>query len=362
LESIPADITDRLALIEGALKEETNKRNLLEKMLQQAEIKVRKSKKWIKAMAEEHTATTNKIHVELEQETNKRLKAEQEWQTIKKDYEIQRSQFEHLQEQGMADLTMMNEQLQRELRDIQQAEEAIRHNRARLRAQYKSIPIPTYSWQRAGDDFILVDYNDAVEQISKGKIFELMGTTASEAFKSQPEILEDLARCFNEKITIKREAPYELTRKNEGRFFISTYNFVPPNLVMVYVQDITAQKQTEQALLTSEEQIALNCRLSPDGKLTFVNDAYCWYFNQTREQVIGKFVPFVFEEDMEKVHAHFAALNDESNPVGAIEFRVIKPDGTLRWQQWITLPVFDQQNGLVEIQAVGRDITRRRQS
>jgi len=40
----------------------------------------------------------------------------------------------------------------------------------RFLAYYKSIPIPAYSWQRQGDDFVLVDYNKSAEVITKGKI------------------------------------------------------------------------------------------------------------------------------------------------------------------------------------------------
>jgi PAS domain S-box-containing protein len=92
-----------------------------------------------------------------------------------------------------------------------------------------------------------------------------------------------------------------------------------------------------------------------------VNDAYCWYFNTERADLMGRFMPFVYVDDLQKVRAHFASLRSEDNPVGAIEYRVRRPDDSVRWQQWITLPMFDKLGNLVEIQAIGRDITRRKE-
>lgn len=40
-------------------------------------------------------------------------------------------------------------------------EQALRESEEKLRAQYDNIPIPTYTWQRIGDGFRLVDYNKA---------------------------------------------------------------------------------------------------------------------------------------------------------------------------------------------------------
>jgi len=357
----PKMVNARLFEAKKLLQQEIAKRKRAEKLHYEAAEKVKESSKWLKAMAQDHTNTLKNVQHQAEQEKKAREKAEGALAELKQEMSHPQDNPNQGEEGDLEALNRMNEQLQRELAQLQHAEKAIRQNRARLKAQYKGIPIPAYSWQRAGDDFILVDYNDAAEQASNGRIYDLMGTTASEAFKDRPQILTDFAKCFETKRTVKREAPYQLLSTKKGTYFVSTYNFVPPNLVVVYIQDITAQKQTEDALQRSEEQISLHCRLSPNGELTFVNDAYCWYFNQEREQVMGQFMPFVHEDDLKRVQTHLAALDNETNPVGAIEFRMVKPNGILRWQQWITLPIFDEQGRLVEIQGVGRDITRRKQ-
>jgi|GEM_PF-2015938 len=262
--------------------------------------------------------------------------------------------------EGTPQLTKKLEELKQELAKHERAAKTLRQNRARLKAQYNGIPIPTYSWQRVGDDFVLVDYNNAAEKSTNGRIVDFMGKPVGEVFKERREVLADFFRCFNEKRTIRRESHYQLLTADETKYFVTTYNFVPPNLVVVYIEDITEHKQIENLLRRGEEQVDLICRLSPQATLTYVNDAYCWYFNQSREKLIGKPTSFVHKDDQQQVKMHLASLRTE-NPVGTVEYRIVKPNGDVRWQQWIHQTTFDDQGRLVEIQAVGRDITSRKE-
>jgi PAS domain S-box-containing protein len=127
-------------------------------------------------------------------------------------------------------------------------------------------------------------------------------------------------------------------------------------------------KQSEEAIRESEtryravveDQTELICRFLPDGKLTFVNNAYCSYFGKKREELIGhKFVTLIPEEDRERVEKTIASINQE-NPVLTHEHRVLNPNGEVTWQQWTNRAIFDAEGHFMEFQAVGRDITRRR--
>jgi PAS domain S-box-containing protein len=128
--------------------------------------------------------------------------------------------------------------------------------------------------------------------------------------------------------------------------------------------DITERKQVEQALRESEEryraivedQTELIARFQPDGTLTFVNEAYCRYFGQAREALIGNcYEPVIFAEDREAIAQFLNSLCLE-NPVGTIEHRVVVA-GEIRWMQWINRTIFDEQGRFVEFQSVGRDIS-----
>ena len=111
-----------------------------------------------------------------------------------------------------------------------------------------------------------------------------------------------------------------------------------------------------------EHQAEFICRWLPGGQITFVNDAYCRYFDKRLEELVGhSFMPLIPPEDQPRVAAHFALLTPQS-PVATHEHRVIAPDGRTRWMQWTNRAVFDSAGRLAEYQAVGRDVTERVQA
>jgi PAS domain S-box-containing protein len=108
-----------------------------------------------------------------------------------------------------------------------------------------------------------------------------------------------------------------------------------------------------------EDQTDLICRYLPDGTLTFVNGAYCRMLGTTAETLIGQsFFEYVPEEDHERIRRVLSLLTPD-NPMLVAEHHVVRPEGE-SWKQWTRQAIFDEQGQLVEIQAIGRDITRQR--
>ncbi len=118
----------------------------------------------------------------------------------------------------------------------------------RFKALFKNIPIPTYAWQKVQRNLILIDYNLAAEEITKGQIKRFMGTKASELYMDNPEIIDDLNRCANERVNFSKEMEYNMISTGENKFLNVNYGFVPPNLVLVHTEDITERKLIEQKL------------------------------------------------------------------------------------------------------------------
>lgn len=131
-------------------------------------------------------------------------------------------------------------------------------------------------------------------------------------------------------------------------------------------EDITDRKRAEEALRESEEkyrtvveaQTDLICRYTSDWKLTFVNEAYCRYFNKRQEDLIGRsFMQLLPEEHRKMVADNISLLFDSEKKEMKHEHKVISGTGEIRWQQWINRAIFDDQNHIIEFQSVGRDIT-----
>lgn len=140
-------------------------------------------------------------------------------------------------------------------------------------------------------------------------------------------------------------------------------------LVLGIDRDITARKLIEKRLQQSEaryrtvveNQTEFIVRWKTDGTRTFVNDAYCRYFGVTQEEALGKdFLILVHEEDRQAVAAKTSRLLSGASSLETDIHRVIRPDGTICWNEWTDQAIYDENGQLIEFQAVGRDITERK--
>ncbi len=138
--------------------------------------------------------------------------------------------------------------------------------------------------------------------------------------------------------------------------------------VAINTRDISASEKTLQALRNSErrykaileDQTELICRYLPDGRLSYVNEAYARYFGKNRQELINRnFIPHIPEDDLATVKEHTSSLTPEK-PVTTFEHRIIMESGGIRWQQWTHRAIFDTTGQLTEYQAVGRDVTKRK--
>ncbi|MGC9524740.1 MAG: CBS domain-containing protein, partial [Limnospira sp.] len=106
----------------------------------------------------------------------------------------------------------------------------------------------------------------------------------------------------------------------------------------------------------------LICCYRPEGILTYVNRAYCEYFRQPPEALLGRnLLSLIPEGDRERVRGHIATLA-ETGGILTVEHQVVAPDGSRRWQEWSSRAVTDAGGRVTEIQAIGRDMTDRKQA
>ncbi|MEO0534024.1 MAG: PAS domain S-box protein [Cyanobacteria bacterium P01_A01_bin.123] len=191
-----------------------------------------------------------------------------------------------------------------------------------------------------------------------------------------PEDLPKVLDCFNRHVQSRGKVPFasevRYRHKDSSTVWVLCSGQViewdqagnPLRMVGCHI-DISQHKETEIALEASRayyqgiiaDQTELICRFLPNGTLTFVNDAYCQFFQKTPEDLLGQsFTPLIPNEDQDIPLQTFRSLS-VNNPVATCEHRVIAPDGKIRWQQWSDRALFDPGGNFIEFQAVGRDIT-----
>lgn len=115
-------------------------------------------------------------------------------------------------------------------------------------------PVYALTWQDIGEDFVLIGHNTALEHATGGKINEYTGKRASEIFSRDREVLDGLRRCYAEKRVLKHEMFLRAFTSLSNTFVAITYTYVPPNLVITYVDDITERQLEFQNILENLER------------------------------------------------------------------------------------------------------------
>lgn len=101
------------------------------------------------------------------------------------------------------------------------------------------------------------------------------------------------------------------------------------------------------------------CRFSPDGTLTYVNEVVCRLFGKTSKELIGRrWQSVVVPAEPQMIEDKLQVLSPQ-NPVVVIETRVQDGQLRMRWMQFVNRGLFNEADGLIEIQSVGRDISER---
>ena len=109
-----------------------------------------------------------------------------------------------------------------------QAEARLRESEQRARALFQNMPLPSYYWRRSGENFVLVDCNAAADAVTNGNARKTLGTTLTALYPDRPDIVEDISRCFTEKVTIKREMAYSFSSTEQDKVSGGHIRFCPP--------------------------------------------------------------------------------------------------------------------------------------
>ncbi len=255
--------------------------------------------------------------------------------------------------------------LTEDISDRKKAELEIQRGREQSRAQYQGIPVPTYTWQMHDEELILIDYNDAAYEITKGGIAELIGITLTGLYGEEEEIVQDIHRCFNERTTFSREMDYEFRTTGEKRILNVSYVYVPPDLVVVHTDDVTDRRRAEEGLKESEERFRTIAQATPISIAVFeAKNNTIVYANRALSDLLGYRPDELHGMNAGELYFNpddrnlILALLDENGTVDNYEIRAKKSDGGIVWGLLSIRPItFDGKPSLF---ATFVDITDRR--
>jgi PAS domain S-box-containing protein len=159
-------------------------------------------------------------------------------------------------------------------------------------------------------------------------------------------------------------APYgEFVYKSVAMPRVTVFLLLAALLVSIHILVRRSEKRDRQAYLRLiMDQTEFVCRCTPNGRLIYVNEVFCTYFNKTASELIGSiWFPGMWQSRLLEVRHKLDTLSPQ-NPTVRIEDRILTSEGSPRWAEFLVRAHFDADSNLEEIQYVGHDITALRQS
>ena len=147
-----------------------------------------------------------------------------------------------------------------------------------------------------------------------------------------------------------------------GRLIVCREHFFPVQIdgqvvgLGAVVEDITEQRETEEKLYDSERRFRLFADNIDDALwMTRPDDGVILYASPAYESIWGRSLARLYEnadewidgvhpDDRQRVAAAFAAFGPDGGGYD-VEFRVVRPDGAIRWVRDRGFPVRDESGG-----------------
>jgi len=253
----------------------------------------------------------------------------------------------------------------RDITDKKAAEQRIEDSEANFRALFKAIPVPTYTWQWNGEDFVLRDFNEVARSFTNGRITDLVGIKARELYADDEQVLLDFEVCFQKKLSLEREMEYRLRTTGERKYLNVKYAFVPPDLIMVHTEDLTGRRQAEAQLRL--QSAALNAAANaivitdPAGTIEWANPAFAAMTGYEAEEALGR-----NPRDLLKSGRHEQTFYQQmwatllAGQVWRGDLINRRKDGRLYPEEQTITPVLDAAGAITHFIAIKQDISERR--
>ena len=240
---------------------------------------------------------------------------------------------------------------------------------------FKNIPIPTFAWQIVGEELVLIDFNNATEKLSFEGVS--LGIKASELFKDDGRILTNLLSFLNEKSNFSEECEYRMKKTGEQKKFSTSFIFLPPDLVILHIEDLTMQTQVSKALQKAHDALTgLELIINQSPAVVFlVRDEEGWPVEYITENIsqfgygpsdfyshMLKFADIIHPDDLENVITDTYLKGQSSATEFVQEYRVVSKLGEYRWINVRTWIKRNRDNIITHFQGIILDITERRQT
>lgn len=262
--------------------------------------------------------------------------------------------------------------LHQQIKKRQRVEEILRQSEQRYRDLFQLHPYPL--WVLDLETLAFLAVNDAAVNDYGYSQAEFLSMTIKDI--RPPEDVPILVDRNSVHFSKVKQAGVWRHQKRDGTLIyveITAHElvFVGRQARLVLARDITQEKQAREALQASEEkfrQIAENIHeifwMSDDEmhEVLYVNPVYEQIWGRTRENLYANpksFIDAVHPEDRERVIAN---LEQNAKKEFDIEYRIVRPDGSVRWVWDRCFPIKNAAGEVYRRAGITQDITERKQA
>ncbi len=251
-------------------------------------------------------------------------------------------------------------QMQSSSRDIserRQSEQKLVESEIMYRTHYKNFPLPSFTWTKIGNDFFFTDFNDAALKLTRGKVSSYLGKSVGDFYADKPQVAERISRCFNEKSVITAEETYQIKSSGDHRSIISSYVFVPPQMVTVHIEEITEKKLREEEISNlakfPEDNPNPIFRVTNDNIIIYSNTASKWLMDNWNCSSKGN-VPSMVSDIVKDVLTRNETLTVEFAINERIFHFTVSPVSGLKEVYFYGLDVTEKKMAEEELLLIGR--------
>jgi len=226
--------------------------------------------------------------------------------------------------------------------------------------KYEMVPVFTACnglFSYASQAFLkIVGYD--LDDIKDQKLFYVIHPSSYEKMMQGLEKAQGKSMEFDVQVTCKNKNEKWLNLSVSAELLNDDLNL---SCFVCEISKYKAQIETKEIIEAQYADILDNMteevsREDQNGRITYVNQAYCDYYGITKETAIGrKGTDVVIPEDRQKYS--LIGVLTPANPFYKLDCRVKKATGEIAWIQCSGRAFFNQAGEFIELHEVGRDIT-----
>ena len=174
----------------------------------------------------------------------------------------------------------LSQMIRERTKELEEACWDLRVSEEKFRSLYNNAPIPAFLLLEKEGSLVLDAYNQAADALTMGMVKGWLGRQAEKICRDHPELFNFLIKSRRSRLPRVSEFKFRDTLNKERLILQVAVAQIPPEIVLVYVQDITKGKLAEEKLLRSEtlfrtlaETTATGIAVTTETKALYVNSA-----------------------------------------------------------------------------------------